>query len=191
MKNLLRFTALAAIALLVPLGALAQGTIPANTSIIVVLDHSVSSKDAKLGDRVTGTVADSFVVRSRTVIPRGARAHMTVVSVEPSGRLKGVAKLWLRLNSVEVNGKTHAISTNASGQTGENHNKRNVIAIGGGTAAGAAIGGAAGGGKGAAIGAVVGAVVGTAGAAATGKKDVEFPAETKLRFTTRTATTIR
>jgi hypothetical protein len=46
------------------------------------------------------------------------------------------------------------------------------------------IGGLAGGGKGALIGAAVGAGAGTAGAAATGKKDVTFPAETKLRFVT-------
>jgi len=43
---------------------------------------------------------------------------------------------------------------------------------------------------GAAIGAAAGAGAGTAGAAVTGKKDIEFPAETRLAFTTRTAVTI-
>jgi len=52
------------------------------------------------------------------------------------------------------------------------------------------IGGLAGGGKGAVIGAAAGAGAGTAGAAATGKKEVEFPAETRLSFTTRAAVTI-
>jgi hypothetical protein len=47
------------------------------------------------------------------------------------------------------------------------------------------IGALAGGGKGAAIGAAAGAGAGTAGAAATGKKDIVFPAETRLVFTTR------
>jgi hypothetical protein len=46
------------------------------------------------------------------------------------------------------------------------------------------------GGKGAAIGAVAGAGAGTAGAAATGKKEVEFAAETRLSFTTRAPVTI-
>ena len=56
--------------------------------------------------------------------------------------------------------------------------------IGGGTGLGALIGGLAGGGKGAAIGAGVGAGAGTAGAYATGKKDVVFGAERRLTFKT-------
>jgi hypothetical protein len=47
---------------------------------------------------------------------------------------------------------------------------------------GAIVGAIAGGGKGAAIGAATGAAAGTAGAAATGKKNVVFPAETLLQF---------
>jgi hypothetical protein len=39
-----------------------------------------------------------------------------------------------------------------------------------------------GGAKGAGIGAAVGAGAGTAAAAATGKKDLEIPAETRLQF---------
>jgi len=90
----------------------------------------------------------------------------------------------MKIDSIEVKGHTYRTATRWSGQTGENHNKRNVVAIGGGTGAGALIGGLAGGGKGALIGAAIGAGAGTAGAAATGKKDVTFPAETKLRFVT-------
>jgi len=44
------------------------------------------------------------------------------------------------------------------------------------------IGGLTGGGKGAGIGAAVGAGAGTGAAAATGKKDVEIPAETLFQF---------
>jgi hypothetical protein len=168
----------------------AQGTVPANTEVIVSLDQAVSSKDAKVGQKIPGSVAQAVVVDGKTVIPKGAKCTLSVADAQPSGHLKGQAKLWLKINSVVVNGKTTALNTSSSGQTGPAHNKRNVIAIGGGTAAGALIGGLAGGGKGAAIGAGVGAAAGTAGAAATGKKDVNFPAETKLRFTTKTAVTI-
>ena len=163
----------------------AQGLVPAGTSIIVTLDESVSSKDANVGRKVSGSVAQDVVVNGKTAIPKGSKTNLAVATVQESGRLKTPAKLWLRINSIEVGGKTHTISSNLSGQTGPSHNKRNVIAIGGGTALGATIGAIAGGGKGAAIGAAAGAGAGTAGAAMTGKKDVTFPAETKLRFTTR------
>jgi len=168
----------------------AQGTVPANTELIVSLDQSVSSKDAKAGQKVPGSIAQAVVVDNKTVIPKGAKCTLSVADALPAGHLKGQAKLSLRIDSVVVNGKTAAVGSNLWSQVGPTHSKRNVVAIGGGTAAGAIIGGLAGGGKGAAIGAGVGAAAGTAGAAATGKKDVNLPAETKLRFTTKAAVTI-
>jgi len=68
--------------------------------------------------------------------------------------------------------------------------KRDAGFIGGGAAGGAIIWSAGRRRKGAAIGAAAGAGAGTAGAAATGKKDIEFPAETKLAFTTRAAVAV-
>ena len=171
--------------------AQAPTTLPIGTEIIVTLNQAVSSKDAKVGQTISGSVTNNITAGARTVIPKGARAQLSVTSVNPSGHLKGVAELWLKVNNVQVRGATYTLTTNPSGQKGESHNKRNVVAIGGGTAAGALIGGPAGGGKGAAIGAIVGAGAGTAGAAATGKKDINYPAETQLRFTLKTAATIR
>jgi hypothetical protein len=166
--------------------ARAAGTVPAGSSIVVTLDQSVSSKDATVGQKVDGSIAEGVVVGGNTVIPKGSKVSLSVASVQASGRLSTPAKLWLKIDSITVNGRTHTVSSRWSGQTGPSHNKRNVVAIGGGTALGAIIGGIAGGGKGAAIGAAAGAGAGTAGAALTGKKDVTFPAETKLRFTTKT-----
>src|SRR5207244_8935569 len=102
-----------------------------------------------------------------------SKGTCSVASVQASGHLKTPAKLWFKIDTIEVNGKTYTVSTRWSGQTGPSHNKRNVVAIGGGTAAGAIIGALAGGGKGAAIGAAAGAGAGTAGAAMTGKRSEE------------------
>ena len=173
------------------IAAEAQGTLPAGTAVVVTLSQAVSSKDAKLGQTVAGSVTSNVTAGGRTVIPKGAQATLKVTSASPSGRLKGVAELWLTIQSIQVRGATYTLATNSSGQKGESHDKRNVVAIGGGTAAGALIGGIAGGGKGAAIGAVVGAGAGTAGAAATGKKDINYPPETQLRFTLKSAVTVR
>jgi hypothetical protein len=169
----------------------AQVTVPAGTHILVTLDQGVSSRDAQVGQRVLASVAGDVTVRGRTVIPRHARVTLFVASVRPSGRLKTPAKLYLRMDSIEVNGRTYSVSSSWVGRTGPAHKKRNIEAIGGGAAAGAVIGAIAGGGKGAAIGAGVGAGAGTAGAALTGKKDVAYRAETRLRFRLRAPLRIR
>jgi hypothetical protein len=164
--------------------ARAEVNVPAGSAIVVSLDQSVSSKDARTGQKLDGTVAQDILVDGKIAVPKGARASLSVADVQESGRLSTPAKLWLKIDSIEVKGRSYSAATRWSGQTGENHNKRNVVAVGGGTGVGALIGGLAGGGKGALIGAAVGAGAGTAGAAATGKKDITFPAETKLRFVT-------
>jgi outer membrane lipoprotein SlyB len=81
-----------------------------------------------------------------------------------------------------MKGKRYRIETTSETRASAGHKKRNGILIGGGAGLGAALGAAAGGGKGALIGAGAGGAAGTAGAAATGKENVAFPAETALRF---------
>jgi hypothetical protein len=178
------------LALAVPALAQAGGTIPAGVKISVVTDQSVSSKTAKAGETVTGSVAHDVISDGKVVIPKGSPAKLTVSSVQASGRLSTPAKLYLRLRSVTVGGKSYTIATSSAGRTEGGKGKRDAGFIGGGAAGGAVIGALAGGGKGAAIGAAAGAGAGTAGAAATGKKDIEYPAETRLSFTTRAAITI-
>jgi hypothetical protein len=175
------------------LPAMAPGatSLPTGAKITVTIDQSVSSKDAKIGQIVVATVSRSVTANGKVVIPKGAHAKLVVSSVQASGRLSTPAKLWLRLKSIEVHGKTYDIGTNSVGRTMSGKGKRDAEFIGGGAGGGALVGALAGGGKGAAIGAAAGAGAGTAGAAATGKKDVEFPAETPLTFTTRAAVTIR
>jgi len=163
----------------------AGSSIPAGTPIDVTINQSISSKDAKLGQAVSGTLARDVTAHGKVIIPRGSAARLVVRSVQASGRLSTPAKLWLRVSRVTVHGKTYVVSTSLAGKTMGGKGKRDAGFIGGGAAAGALIGGLAGGGKGAAIGGAAGAGAGTAGAAATGKKDIEFPAETRLTFTTR------
>src|SRR5690242_7275863 len=169
----------------------AGGTVPLGTHISVVTDQAVSSKEAKVGQTITGSIGKDVMVGDKVVIQKGSEVKLSVSSVQASGRLSTPAKLYLRLRSVTVKGKTYTVATNSAGRTEKGKGKRDAGFIGGGAAGGAAIGALAGGGKGAAIGAAAGAGAGTAGAAATGKKDIEFPAETRLTFTTRTDVAIR
>ena len=179
-----------ALAMLLPALAKAEGTVPVGAKITVVTDQSVSSKTAKIGQAITGSVAQDVTAGGKVAIPKGSPVKLMVSSVQASGRLSTPAKLYLRLRTVTVGGKTYTIATSSAGRTLGGKGKRDAGFIGGGAAGGAVIGALAGGGKGAAIGAAAGAGAGTAGAAATGKKDIEYPAETKLAFTTRAAVTI-
>ena len=177
-------------ALVIPALAQASGTVPAGAKISVVTDQSVSSKTAKIGQTVSASVAQDVTAGGKVVIPKGSPVKLTVSGVQASGRLSTPAKLYLRLRSVTVAGKTYTIATSSAGRTLGGKGKRDAGFIGGGAAGGAVIGALAGGGKGAAIGAAAGAGAGTAGAAATGKKDIEYAAETRLTFTTRAAVAI-
>jgi hypothetical protein len=157
-------------------------TIPAGTELHVTLDTALSSKDSAAGDSFEATVSEPVTVHGQVVVKRDARARGAVVDARPSGRLSKPALLSLELKSVQVNGAWVPLRTEALTMEGKSHKKRDIIAIGGGSALGALIGGIAGGGKGAAIGAAAGGGAGTAGAAATGKKDITLPAESHVSF---------
>ena len=164
------------------LGSNSRVTVPAGTDLTVVLDQSLSTAENRPGDLFQASVAVPIVIDGKTVMPKDARVKGHVVDAQASGRLSGIARLVLTLDSVEVDGASYEIATDEEGRVGTNHNKRNGILIGGGAGLGALIGAIAGGGKGALIGGAAGAGAGTAGAAYTGKKDIHVPAETRLTF---------
>ena len=157
-------------------------SVPEGTQLDVALNQSISTAANRSGDPFQATLASPVVVDDKTVIPKDALVTGHTVDARPSGHLKGVARLELTLDSVEVNGASYGIATGDFGRTGKNHNKRNGILIGGGAGLGAIIGGVAGGGVGALIGSSVGAGAGAAGATFTGKKDIRVSAETTLSF---------
>lgn len=165
-------------------------TVQEGTDLTVTLDQAISTAQNRSADTFRATVADPVVVDGETVIPQDAPVTGHIVESVPSGRLRGVAKLDLTLDSVEIDGKSYDIATADEGRVGKNHNKRNGILIGGGAGLGALIGGIATGGVGAVIGAAAGAGAGTAGAAYTGKKNIHVPAETTLTFQLTRSVTI-
>lgn len=166
-------------------------TVPEGTPISVTMDQALSSEENHSGDSFDATVAEPVIVDGKTVIPKGARAKGKVVNAKPSGRLHSAARLEIALASVDVGGESYAIDTNDATRIGKSHTKHNVMFIGGSSAAGALIGGIAGGGKGALIGGAIGAGGGTAAAAATGKMNVQIPAETRLTFALAQPVTIK
>ncbi len=156
--------------------------IPEGTVISVSLGETLGSKTSHAGDKFTGTVAAPVEVDGKAVIPVGAAVSGTVTDAKAAGRFKGGALLALRLDSVTIKGREHAVKTSMVSEASKGKGKRSAAMIGGGAGGGAVIGALAGGGKGAAIGAAVGAAAGTAGAGLTGNRDITLPVETKLSF---------
>jgi hypothetical protein len=155
------------------------------------MGQEINSETAKVGDRFDATLARNLVVHGKTLAKAGSMARGKVTAAKSSGRLHAPGQLSIRLTSLQVGGKTVALSTGTYHIEGKSHTKSNVTKIGAGAGLGALIGGIAGGGKGAAIGAGAGAAAGTGVAAATGKQEAVIPAEKTFSFTTKAAATVK
>jgi hypothetical protein len=164
--------------------------VPAGTSIVVRMGSTLDTKTAHDGDTFTGSLARAATVHGEVAIPSGAGVTGTVVEAKSPGKFKGEGVLTITLTAVNVGGVPENIQTSHYTVTVKGKGKRTAVAVGGGTGAGALIGGIAGGGKGALIGGLVGAGAGTAGAAFTGNKDLQIPAEQTITFKLASAITV-
>ncbi len=156
--------------------------VPAGASIVVRMGSTIDTKTASDGDTFTGSLARAVSVHGEVAIPSGAGVTGTVVQSKSPGKFKGEGILTVALTSINVGGAPESIQTSSYTVNVKGKGKRTAVAVGGGTGAGALIGGIAGGGKGALIGGLVGAGAGTAGAAFTGNKDLQIPAEQAITF---------
>ncbi|MCL5004967.1 MAG: hypothetical protein M1404_00385 [Acidobacteria bacterium] len=157
--------------------------VPAGTEIHIRLSSAINTSTATPGSRFQGSLAEPLIVNGIDVASRGSLVSGRITNVVSSGRLNRPAELSLMLTSITPEGgQATAVSTQTYSVSGKSHKKRNIEMAGGGAGLGAVIGAIAGGGKGAAIGGLVGAAAGTGGAYATGKKEIELPAETGLTF---------
>jgi hypothetical protein len=169
-------------------------TVNANQTIRVRMEDTISSRNARIGDRFRTTVVDPVYAGGIEVIPAGSTITGRVTSVKRAERKSKAGTMGVDFVSVQLpNGTSRAISGSLTDVTGENNNydqegqvtgrsatKRNVVFIGGGAATGALIGAIAGGGKGAGIGAGVGAGLGVAGAFFSKGKEAEVKPGTEF-----------
>jgi len=144
--------------------AVREVTIPAGTSLPIVLDTPVGSDTSRVEEAVHAHLSKAIVVQGQTVLAEGSGVSGVVTDATRSGKVKGLAHLAVRFNTLTPRGddERYTIQTTAVGRTAAATKKRDAMEIGIPAAGGAVIGGLLGGKKGAVIG---GAAAGGAGTA--------------------------
>ncbi|HKP36640.1 MAG TPA: YMGG-like glycine zipper-containing protein [Pyrinomonadaceae bacterium] len=161
-----------------------------NTRVIGILDETLTTRTAVVGDRFTLRVTDPAEFSGATI--EGHVSH-----VERSGRLTGRSVMTLDFDTIRLhNGRSYRFAgtvetvRTASGNTvrvdtegtvrdsSQTTQTQTRAAIG--TAVGAIIGAIAGGGKGAAIGAIIGAGGGAGSVYVQGRNDLELARGTEI-----------
>jgi hypothetical protein len=161
--------------------------LPAGTAVKIITTSSLSTENVKAGQSFEGSLHAPITVNEKVVLPKGTPVRGVIAESDPGGRVKGRARLALRLTSFDVDGKKVTIATNTFVREAPGTKKRDAMKIGIGSGAGAAIGAIAGGGAGAAIGAAAGAGAGTGVVLATRGEPARIPSESVVAFRLREA----
>jgi hypothetical protein len=151
-------------------------TIPAGTSLPVVLDTSVGSDISRVEQPVHGHLARAVVINGATAIPSGSAISGVVTEATRSGKVKGRAHVAVRFSALTPRGdsESYRIQTRLVGRTAPATKKDDALKIGVPAAGGAAVGALVGGKKGAAIGTAAGGGAGTAVVLSTRGKEVRL-----------------
>jgi hypothetical protein len=162
--------------------------VPVGTNLKVRLEDTLSSKESRIGDRLTATVLDPVRFNEATIT-----GHIS--SIQKSGKIKGRTSMNLAFDSIRLSdgrrGTLHGYVTRVyGGESGTADNEGGIEsgsrtkqtvkrgAIGAG--AGAVLGGIVGGGKGAAIGLILGGAGGAGSLAVQGSKELKLESGTEM-----------
>ncbi len=166
-------------------------TLPAGTQLGLTLHTAVASDTSKVEDPVRATLRRDIVRDELTVLPAGTPLTGSVVAVERSGKVKGLASLSIRFTSLVIDDERFELTASSVSRQAESTKKKDATKVGIGTGAGAVIGAIVGGGKGAAIGAGVGAAGGTGYVMSTRGQEVKLASGTAVSITLSAPLTVR
>ena len=121
------------------------------------------------------------MVNGQEVIPEGSSVLGSVTVSEPSGNVKGRARLAFRFDQLDIDNETYDIRTQAVVHQAAGTKAEDAKKIGIGAAAGAVIGGLVGGKKGAAVGSAAGGGAGTAMVLTTAGEEVQLRSGTEIQ----------
>ena len=165
-----------------PLAAQGQELARIDSGTVMTVRTNEPISEARADGRIFTGMVDQDVMgtRGQVAIPRGSNVELIV-------RVARDNDLILDLDSVTVEGRRYAISTDANRIESNDRdtvgaNSRTGKFVGGGAILGAILGAAVGGGKGAAIGAAAGAGAGATAQMATSGREVHVPPESLVTF---------
>jgi type IV secretion system protein VirB10 len=165
--------------------------IPKGTHVLLRMVNSVTTRTAREGDYVYLRTATPIVSGGVILVPVDSYVQGIVIHTKRSGRVKGVAELGIRIQTLTMSGKViqmtpsltsidsegtdqKVIGKESTVQQGTSHGA-DAVKIAGTSAAGAAIGGLTDRGwRGAGIGAGIGSGVGLATVLLTRGREVEL-----------------
>ena len=159
-------------------------TIPAGTSLSVQLPAAISTKTAKVGDRVSAYLTNDLVVDGKVVAKAGAMLQGSVSQViSGSNKIGGTPTLGLNFDNLQLaDGSDAMVNGSITQAAAKSDTGKDTAKIAGGAIVGAVVGKQVNDDKGALIGGLLGAAAGTAVAKKTGS-EVELPAGTVVGFT--------
>jgi len=168
-------------------------TIPAGTTLPIVLDTAIASDTSRPEQAVVAHLARPIALHGETVLPAGSRVSGVVTDAKPSGRVKGLAHVAVRFDSLTPGGggERYEIRTASVGRTAEATKKKDALEIGAPAAGGAIIGALVGGKKGALVGGAIGGGAGTGVVLATKGKEVRLPKGSALSLKLAAPVTVR
>lgn len=164
--------------------------VPAGTSISVQLPAEISTKHAKVGQRLTANLTSDLVVDGKVVAKAGAPVQGSITEViSGSKTIGGKPTLGLSFDSLTFEGGDRPINARIHQVADKSDKARDTAKIAGGALAGGVLGHQIDSDKGKVIGAIVGAAAGTAAAKKTGQ-EVVLPAGTVVGLTLDSPVTV-
>ena len=159
-------------------------TVPAGTSVTAQLPAGITTKTAKVGDRVSAYLTSDLVVDGKVIAKSGALLQGSVSQVvSGSDKIGGTATLGLTFDNLTLaDGSDKPVRGTVTQVAAKSDTAKDTAKIAGGAIAGAVIGHQVDGDKGKIIGGLLGAAAGTVAAKKTGT-EVELPAGTQIGFT--------
>jgi len=168
-------------------------TLPAGTTLPLVLDTPVASDTSRTEQPVRAHLARPVTVDGVTILPTGSAVSGVVTSAVRSGKVKGRAHVAVQFDTVTRRGdaERYTITTSALARTAPATKKQDTLKVAAPAAGGAVVGALFGGKKGALIGTGVGAGAGTAVVMSTRGKEVRLAKGTLVSVRLERPLTIR